>query len=64
VKPKRAPYARPSVWYAVIALSVVVAIVLVVAGLEISHLRSQINTLQGQVSETYLMLLKLLGQGK
>jgi hypothetical protein len=37
---------------------------LVVAGLEISHLRSQINTLQGQVSETYLMLLKLLGQGK
>ncbi len=64
MKPKRAPYARPSVWYAVIALGVVIVIALVVGGLEIAHLRSQITTLQSQISASYLMLLKLLGQGK
>jgi hypothetical protein len=52
------------VWYAVIALSVVVVLALVVAGIEIAHMRSQINTLQGQLSESYLMLLKLIGQAK
>jgi hypothetical protein len=58
VKGKRAPYARSSVWYAVIALSVVVAIVFVVGAIEVVHLRSQVNTLQNQVSSAYLLLLK------
>ena len=61
---RRAPYAFSSVWYAVIALSVVVAIALVIAGLEIAHMRSQVNTLQNQVSQLNLLLLKTLSQGK
>ena len=55
---------RSSVWYAVIALSVVLVIALVVAGVEIAHLRSQVHTLQNNVSGLNLLLLKALGQGK
>jgi hypothetical protein len=60
VKGKRAPYARSSVWYAVIALSVVVVVAFVVAAIEIVHLRSQVHTLQNQVSSAYLLLLQNL----
>jgi hypothetical protein len=59
VKRKRAPYARSNVWYAVIALSAVLVVGLVVATLEIVHLRSEVNSLQNQVESTYLMLVKL-----
>ena len=64
VKGRRAPYARSSVWYAVIALSVVLVIALVIAGVEIAHLRSQVQSLQNNVSGLNLLLLKALGQGK
>jgi hypothetical protein len=59
VKGKRAPYARRSIWYAVIALSVVVVAAGVIAGVEIVHLRSQVHTLQNQVSAAYVLLLKM-----
>jgi hypothetical protein len=64
MKNKRAPYARSSVWYAVIALGVVLVIALVFAAIEIVHLRSQVHTLQTNVSGLNLLLLKALGQGK
>jgi hypothetical protein len=39
-------------------------IAFVLAGIEIMHLRSQVHTLQNQVSGLNLILLKTLGQGK
>jgi|HubBroStandDraft_5_1064220.scaffolds.fasta_scaffold1903675_1 hypothetical protein len=64
MKARRAPYARSSVWYAVIALGVVVVIAVALGAIEIVHLRSQVHSLQSQLASAYLMLLKLLGQSK
>ncbi len=64
MKAKRAPYARSSVWYAVIALGLVLVIAFVAVGVEIVHMRSQVNTLQNQVTQLNLLALKLIAQGK
>jgi hypothetical protein len=61
---KRAPYARSSVWYAVIALGILVVAALVVASIEIIHLRSQVHTLQQKSAQLSFIYLKLLAQGK
>ena len=61
---KRAPYARSSVWYTVIALGLVLVIAFVAVGVEIVHMRSQVNTLQNQVTQLNLLALKLIAQGK
>jgi hypothetical protein len=64
---KRAPYARQSVWYVVIALAAIVVVGFAAAGYEINHLRNEYNGLHSQVeslnhvvSLMYSELLKLL----
>jgi hypothetical protein len=47
--PKRAPYAKRSVWYVVIALAAIVVIGFAAAGYEINHLRTEVNGLHAQV---------------
>jgi hypothetical protein len=46
---KRAPYAKQSLWYVVIALAAIVVIGFAVAGYEINHLRTEVNGLHAQV---------------
>jgi hypothetical protein len=64
--PKRAPYAKQSVWYVVIALAAIVVIGFAAAGYEINHLRNEFNGLHAQVqslnnavARIYSALLKL-----
>ena len=47
--PKRAPYAKQSVWYVVIALAAIVVIGFAAAGYDINHLRNEVNGLHTQV---------------
>ena len=46
---KRAPYAKQSLWYVVIALAAIVVIGFAAAGYEINHLRNEVNGLHTQV---------------
>ena len=64
--PKRAPYAKRSVWYVVIALAAIVVIGFAAAGYEINHLRTEFDGLNAQVQSInhivnilYSALLKL-----
>ena len=50
MKRPRAPYARRSVWTVIAILSVVLVAGFVAAGLEIEHLRNQVNGLSSQVN--------------
>ena len=45
---QRAPYANRSVWYAVGILALVVVVGFAGAGYEINHLRTEVNSLNGQ----------------
>lgn len=47
MSPKRAPYARRSVWYLVAVLSIIVVIGFAATGYEINHLRTEVNGLHG-----------------
>ena len=50
MKRPRAPYARRSVWVAIAILSGVFVIGAAIAGYEINHLNSEVNTLQSQIA--------------
>ena len=50
MKRPRAPYARRSVWVAIAILSGVFVIGAAIAGYEIHHLNSEVNTLQSQIA--------------
>jgi hypothetical protein len=71
MSPKRAPFARRSVWIVVGILSVVVVVGIVVAAYEINHLRNEYNGLNAQIQQLNSAIavlkeaLKLIGlQGK
>ena len=55
MKRPRAPYARRSVWVAIAILSGFFVIGAAIAGYEINHLNSEVNSLQGQLQ--YLLRL-------
>jgi hypothetical protein len=53
MKRRRAPYASRSVWIAIAVISIVLVAGGLVAGLEISHLKNQVNGLQYVVGQLY-----------
>ncbi len=63
---KRSVYASRSVWYLVIALSILVVVGFAAGGYEVNHLRTeydglhhQIQTLSNEVSSLYSAMLRL-----
>ena len=50
IKGKRVPYARRSVWYAIIAMAVVIVIGFGLGGYTIYHLHNQVNGLATNVA--------------
>ena len=55
---QRAPYAKRSVWYAVLILAVVVVIGFAGAGYELNHLRTEVNGLSARINGlSYLIAL-------
>jgi hypothetical protein len=53
MKRQRVPYAKRSVWYAIAALSIILIVVCVLAGLQINHLHNQVNALNNTVALLY-----------
>ncbi len=58
MKKPRVPYARRSVWIVIAALAVVLIAGLIVAAVEINHLRNEVTALQKAVSTLYASQLQ------
>ena len=58
MKRPRAPYAKRSVWTAVVVLSIVLVAACAIAGYEINHLHSEVSGLQNRVTALYELLLQ------
>ena len=55
---QRAPYAKRSVWYAVLILAVVVVVGFAAAGYELNHLRTEVNAMNVRINSlSYLITL-------
>jgi hypothetical protein len=55
---QRAPYAKRSVWYAVLILAVVVLVGFAGAGYELNHLRTEVNAMNVRINSlSYLVTL-------
>jgi len=60
IKKPRAPrYAKRSVWYVVIVLSIVVVVGFAAAGYELNHLRTELNGIQPQIQNLHNLVAAL-----
>jgi hypothetical protein len=60
----RAPYAKRTVWNAVVILAVIIVIGGGIAGYEINHLQREVNSLHAQVTTLYQGVLQQAGKSK
>lgn len=61
---QRAPYAKRTVWNAVVILAAVIVVGGAIAGYEIHHLQSEVNGLHGQVTTLYQVMLQQIHKSK
>jgi hypothetical protein len=59
MKKPRVPYAKRSVWTAILILSLVLVVGFGIAGYEINHLQNEVNGLNNEVATLYQQFLKL-----